>query len=49
MFCYYMYAIAMNKNNVFHVKSKLIELRHNLIIDLVEEGEIDRKFINTKE
>ena len=39
----------MAKNLVFHKKIKYIELRHHYIRNLVQEGEIQLEFVNTKE
>lgn len=47
--CDNMSAIAMTKNTVFHARSKHIELRHHLIRDLVNKGEISLDFINTND
>uniref|UniRef100_A0A5B7BA83 Retrovirus-related Pol polyprotein from transposon TNT 1-94 n=1 Tax=Davidia involucrata TaxID=16924 RepID=A0A5B7BA83_DAVIN len=47
--CDNMSAIAMSKNPVFHSRTKHIELRHHFIRDLVQKGEIQLKFVNTKE
>lgn len=47
--CDNMSAIAMTKNPVFHSRTKHIELRHHFIRDLVQDGEVSLKFINTNE
>ncbi|KAL0402497.1 UNVERIFIED_CONTAM: Retrovirus-related Pol polyprotein from transposon TNT 1-94 [Sesamum latifolium] len=49
IFCDNMSAIAMAKNPVCHVRSKHIELRHHFFQELVNEGEISIKFINTND
>ncbi|KAL0410959.1 UNVERIFIED_CONTAM: Retrovirus-related Pol polyprotein from transposon TNT 1-94 [Sesamum latifolium] len=49
IFCENMSAIAMAKNLVFHARSKHIELRHHFFRELVNEGEISIKFINTND
>lgn len=49
MFCDNMSAILMNKNPIFHARSKHIELRHHFIREIVEQGEIELKFINTND
>lgn len=41
--------IAMTKNPIFHSRTKHIELRHHFIRDLVQDGEVFLKFINTNE
>jgi hypothetical protein len=42
-----MFAIAMNKNPVFHARSKHIKLRYHFIRDMVSKKEIQLEFINT--
>ncbi|KAL0303184.1 UNVERIFIED_CONTAM: Retrovirus-related Pol polyprotein from transposon TNT 1-94 [Sesamum radiatum] len=49
IFCDNMSAIAMAKNPVFHARSRHIELQHHFIRELVNEGEISIKFINTND
>ncbi|KAF7130877.1 hypothetical protein RHSIM_Rhsim10G0166500 [Rhododendron simsii] len=49
IYCDNMSAIAMSKNSVFHGRTKHIELRHHFIRDLVQNGEIQLEFVNTKE
>ncbi|KAF7130275.1 hypothetical protein RHSIM_Rhsim10G0139300 [Rhododendron simsii] len=49
IYCDNMSAIAMSKNPVFHGRTKQIELRHHFIRDLVQNGEIQLEFVNTKE
>lgn len=49
MFCENMSDIAMTKNLVLHARLKHIELMYHFIRNLVKEGEIELKFINTKE
>ena len=49
IYCDNMSAIAMSKNPVFHGRTKHIELRHHFIRDLVQNGEIQLEFVNTKE
>ena len=49
IYCDNMSAIAMSKNPVFHGRTKHIELRHHFIRDMVQNGEIQLEFVNTKE
>lgn len=47
IFCDDMSTIAVNKNLVFHARSKHIELRQHFICDLVSKREITLEFVNT--
>jgi hypothetical protein len=42
-------AIALIKNPVFHDRSKHIQLRYHFIRQCVDDGDIDVKYVSTKE
>ena len=40
--------IKITENPVFHDKSKHIEVRHHLILDMVQKGAIKLKYVSTE-
>jgi hypothetical protein len=41
-------AISVAKNPVFHKKMRHVERRHHFLRDLVEKGDIEMRYIDTK-
>lgn len=42
-------AIKLSVNPEFHARTKHIELRHHYVRELVEDGQVELEYINTKE
>jgi hypothetical protein len=41
-------AISVAKNSVFHKRMRHLERRHHFLIDHVEKGDIDMRYIDTE-